>query len=149
MKLFFFLVAGLLVAGTSAQNVSISIDLQRIFNQTDARVDAFVNGFVKDVSAAANDGLSALNNFWTSLSSSLLKWFGISSPAFASIIERAINVTAQAFGSNYSAFWLRNATNANFQNARTIYNAIFQQYIGSNSTANDVYQCWNASRSQV
>lgn len=149
MKLFFFLVTGLFVAGTSAQNNSISIDLQRIYNQTDARVDAFVNGFIKELGAAANDGLAVLNNFWTGLSSSLLKWFGVLSPAFASIIDRAINVTAQAFAIDYSAFWLRNATNTNFQNARNIYNAIFQQYIGSNSTAYDVYQCWNASRSQV
>lgn len=149
MKLFFFMVAGLLVAGASAQNISISIDLQRIYNQTDARVDAFVNGFIKDLGAAANNGLVVLNNFWNGLSSSLLNWFGVSSPAFASIINRAINVTTQAFANDYSAFWLRNAINSNFKNARAIYNDIFEQYIGSNSTAYDVYQCWNASRSQV
>ena len=149
MKLFFFLVAAFLVAGTSAQNNSISGDLQRIFNRTDAQVDAFVTDFVNDLRGAANNGLSLLSNFWNGVRSGLLEWFGVTSPAFVSLVDRALNVTVQTFAIDYSASWLRNVTITNFQDARALYNEIFQQYIGTNSTAYNVYQCWNASRSQV
>ena len=149
MKLFFFLIAAVLVAGTSAQNNSISVDLQRIFNRTDAQVDAFVNSFVKDLRGAANDASTLLSNFWNTARSNLLEWYSVWSPVYSSLVDRALNMTMQAFSIDYSAVSLGNATITSFQNARALYSEIFQQYIGTNSTAYNVYQCWNASRSQV
>lgn len=149
MKLFFFFAAALCIAGVQAQVFSVSTDIRKIYNRTDANVNIFVNNFIENLDESANGALDLFVSSWTTFKSVFLGFISITSPTFANIVDKAINVTVEAFVADYSEFWLRNATNSSFRTARSAYAQILQQYINNFNSTNVGYKCWNASKPQV
>jgi hypothetical protein len=152
MKLFFFLIAAFFIGGSTAQsNFNISAEIANIYNTVNALTAPIVTYFANNLRDLANSGLdlsTATWNWFRSLQFVQLfpyRTFSYASPGIVLIVNNSIAIIRDSINNDA---WLRNTINTFFDNARTLYTTVIQDYNLINVT-NENYQCWNVSKPDI
>lgn len=152
MKVFLFLFAAFFIGSSAAQsNETISVEVERFLNASEAAVNAVVNVFVHDIQFKVEIASNVTNAAWRIFRPILTALVdSTNSRNFISQVEAALNATAQAFLSDFSGGSLRDRISTFFDTATVQLVAQVQDIAGALQNASiDAYQCWNASKAEV
>lgn len=149
MKIFLFLTSAFLVAGTTAQQNNVTVDLQNLLNEIDQNAASFIDSFVANLQGAVDAARTLLQFAVNALNTLLTFTANLVSPSFANMVQNSLSAVVDSLIVDFNSDSLRNATAQYFQTAREVYRSRLQNFISTYNSTSGIYQCWNISRPQI